>query len=359
MGPAPLERIAVNASCAMSWLAVVFHAPRLGVLVLAAVTASASPAYSADRSTVILVVGASGEPEYGSNFMRQAGLWQRACALGDCRQITIGLDIGNPTNDYSLLQQTLAVEPKGGLAPFWLVLIGHGTFDGKEARFNLRGPDVSAAELAQWLKPFRRPMAVINTASASAPFIGLLSATNRVIITATRSGREQNFARFGQFLAEAISDPQADLDKDGEVSLLEAFLMASRQAAEFYKMEGRLATEHALLDDNGDGLGTPADWFQGLRATKRAKDNTSLDGPLARQFRLVPSDSERRLTSEQRSRRDALERAVLLYRDQKAQVPEREYYRRLEKLLIDLARFYSAGSDAARAPVSQQDDSTP
>ena len=153
----------------------------------------------------------------------------------------------------------------------WLVLIGHGTFDGKEARFNLRGPDVSADELALWLKPFRRPLAVIDTASCSAPFLNLLSATNRVIITATRSGNEQNFTRFGQYLAQALTDPEANLDKDGQVSLLEAFLTASHQAAEFYKLQGRLVTEHALLDDNGDGLGTPADWFRGLRAIKRPK----------------------------------------------------------------------------------------
>ena len=123
---------------------------------------------------------------------------------------------------------------------------------------------------------------------------------------------------------------EADLDKDGQVSLLEAFLTASHQAAEFYKLQGRLVTEHALLDDNGDGLGTPADWFRGLRAIKRPKDNAALDGPLAHRFCLVPSPSERKLTPEQRSRRDALERAVLLHREKKGQLPDQDYYRQLE-----------------------------
>ena len=100
-------------------------------------------------------------------------------------------------------------------------------------------PGCPAAELAVWLKPFRRPLAVINTASCSAPFLNLLSAANRVVITATRSGYEQNYTRFGQYLAEALADPGADLDKDGQVSLLEAFLTASHQAAEFYKVQGR------------------------------------------------------------------------------------------------------------------------
>jgi len=301
---------------------------------------------------VILVVGAPGEAEFGSNFVRQATLWQQACAKADCRQITLGLDTVSQTNDYEILRQTLAAEPKDGPAQLWLVLIGHGTFDGKEARFNLRGPDVSASELALWLQPFRRPMAIINTASSSAPFLTKLSATNRVIITATRSGHEQNYARFGQYLAEAITNPQADLDKDGQISLLEAFLMASRQATEFYKVEGRLATEHALLDDNGDGLGIPSDWFRGLRAVKTPSENAPVDGLLARQFHLVRNEADQKLTAEQRARRDALERAILIHRQKKSQLPEAEYYRQLEKLLLDLARFYQSNSTDATSPAA-------
>jgi len=307
-----------------------------------------------DRSTVLIVVGASGEAEFGSNFLRQATLWQAACAQAGCRQLTVGLNGDGETNDLGRLQETLAAEPKEGLGELWLVMIGHGTFDGKEARFNLRGPDVSATELAQWLQPFRRPLAVINTAACSAPFLNKLSGTNRVIITATRSGHEQNYTRFGQYFAEAITNIQADLDKDGQISLLEAFLMASRQAAEFYKMEGRLATEHALLDDNGDGLGTPADWFRGLRAVKKPKESAAVDGLLAQQFHLIRGDTETNLTAEQRSRRDALERAVLLHREKKGQFTEDEYYRELERLLLDLARFY----DPHLAPTNHHLDGT-
>jgi hypothetical protein len=253
----------------------------LGVLLTAlallftTIIANASPASSTNQTTIILVVGAAGEAEFGSNFVRQATLWQSACHQAGCREITLGIDEAGQTNDFETLKQTLATEPKESPNELWLVLIGHGTFDGKEARFNLRGPDVSATELAVWLQPFRRPLAVINTSSSSAPFLNKLSATNRVVITATRSGNEQNFSRFGRYLAETIGDPEADLDKDGQVSLLEAFLMASRRTSEFYKTEGRIITEHALLDDSGDGLGTPADWFRGLRAVKRPKENSA------------------------------------------------------------------------------------
>jgi hypothetical protein len=301
------------------------------------------------RPFVIIVVGAPGGPEFASNFVQQATLWQTACQTAKAQQITIGLETNAAsanTNDSELLRQALNRAPKEGAQPLWLVLIGHGTFDGKDARFNARGPDVSASDLALWLQPFHRPLAVIDTASSSAPFLNKLSGPNRIIITATRSGSEQNYARFGQYFAEAITDPAADLDKDGAISLLEAFLSASREAAAFYKNEGRLVTEHALLDDNGDALGTPADWFRGLRATKKAREGAALDGMLARQFFLVPSEADRDLSAEDCARRDALERAVLLHREKKGMMLEAEYYDQLEKLLLDLARFKPMGAKA-------------
>src|SRR5439155_23125346 len=313
---------------------------------------SGSPTNGSNRATLILVIGAPGQAEFGSNFVQQATLWQKAGAQGKCPEITLGLESAGQTNDYEQLKQLLRAEPKAGPSALWLVLIGHGSFDGKEARFNLRGPDVSATDLALWLQPFRRPLVVIDTSLSSAPFLNKLSASNRVIITATRSGHEQNFTRFGQYLAEAIIDPTSDLDKDGSVSLLEAFLAASRQTAAFYKTEGRLASEHALLDDNGDGLGTPADWFVGLRAVKKPKDTAAVDGLFAQQVHLVRSDSEQSFTVEQTARRDTLERAVLLYREKKNQLPENEYYRELEKLLVELARFYGSNSGAIPVPTT-------
>jgi hypothetical protein len=298
---------------------------------------------SLERATVIVAVGAAGESEFGSNFVHQASLWEQACMKAGLPCVSVGLDPVGQTNDCELLRGTLEAQPKTGPAALWLVLIGHGTFEGKEAKFNLRGPDVSDTDLALWLKPFQRPILIIDTSSSSAPFLNKLSATNRVVISATRSGHEQNFTRFGGYLAEAITNPQADLDKDGQVSLLEAFLIASRQTSEFYKQEARLATEHALLDDNGDGLGTPADWFRGLRAIKRPKGDATVDGLLAQQFHLLESEAEQKLTTEERSRRDALEQAIFAYREKKSQMSEDDYYQGLEKLLLDMARLYKLG----------------
>jgi hypothetical protein len=285
------------------------------------------------------VLGAAGESEFGSNFVQQAQLWERACRQAAIGFTFIGLSASNSPTDHELLKLQLAALPAEGPTPLWLVLIGHGTFDGKEARFNLRGPDLTAADLAEWLQPFRRPVVVINTASASAPFINRLSASNRVVVTATRSGHEINFTRFGRHLAQAIADPQGDLDHDGQTSLLEAFLSAAARVAEFYKTEGRIATEHALIDDNGDGLGTPADWFRGLRATKKPQQG-ALDGARAHQIHLVLSPAEQALPAEVRARRDALELQVTRLRETKSSLPEDDYFRRLESLLLELARLH-------------------
>ena len=233
-----------------------------------------------------------------------------------------------------------AATPSAAREPLWIVLIGHGTYDGREAKFNLRGPDVTDLEFSEWLAPLKRPVALLDCASASGPFINRLSGENRVVVTATKSGSELNFARFGQYLAEAITNPRADLDKDGQVSLLEAFLTASKGVDEYYRNRAQLATEHALLDDNGDRLGTPAAWFRGVRATKRAKDGAPLDGIRAHQFHLIPSNRERFMPAEMRQRRNQLELSIASLRDQKDKLSEDEYYGRLDKLMIELARLY-------------------
>jgi hypothetical protein len=294
-----------------------------------------------DRATVIVVSGAPGEAEFAADLTLQTEAWAKVSARAGARHVAIGGGApAGAASDRELLQQALAAEPKTGAGELWLVLIGHGTFDGKEAKLNLRGPDVSATDLAAWLKDFQRPLAIIDTTSASAPFLAKLAAPRRVIVSATRSGNEQNYARFGKFLAEALPDPKSDLDKDGQVSLLESFLSASHRTQEFYKTEGRLATEHALLDDNGDGLGTPAEWFRGVRATKQARDGAALDGPRAHQFHLVRSPAEQELSPEVRARRDRLELQISDLRARKAKLAEDKYYAELEKLLLELAAVY-------------------
>lgn len=294
----------------------------------------------ADRPEVLIVVGAPGTPEYGEMFEEWADRWEAAAAKGLADSRRLG-DEEDDTTPRDQLQEYLAEQASAANEhPLWIVLIGHGTYDGREARFNLAGPDMTAVEFAEWVKPLQRPVVVINCASASAPFLNQVSGENRVIVTATRSGHELNFARFGQYLSEAISDPAADLDKDEQVSLLEAYLTASSRTAEFYRVESRLATEHSLLDDNGDQKGTPAEWFRGVRAVERAADGAQPDGTRAHQLHLIPSERERSIPAEVRQRRDELELTLAELREQKATLPEDEYYDRVEAIMLELARMY-------------------
>jgi hypothetical protein len=327
MGPAALEGAAMT--------------PRTQSLVL--LLLSCGPAYAADpRPTVLVVVGAEGAKEFGESFRQWAGRWEAAAKEGQAEFFSVGLDEPSEKSDRELLREKFSQLESSSSEPAWLVLIGHGTFDGKTARFNLRGPDVSPAELAGWLKPIERPLAVIDCTSCSGPFLNELSGKDRVIVTATRSGHEYNYSRFGEYLSSAITDPKGDLDKDEQTSLLEAFLLAASGVREFYVGESRLATEHALIDDNGDALGTPADWFQGLRATKTAKDGASLDGVRAGQFVLVRSRREEQLPAAVRARRDELERQLAAMKASKSKLSEDEYLTRIEPLLIELAKLYES-----------------
>jgi hypothetical protein len=298
------------------------------------------PAQTNDQRSLILVVGAAGDSEYGEQFAAAADLWRQAADKGGLQLFGIGGKDEGGNEDRTRLLNVLSNEVAKASGELWLVFVGHGTFDGRSAKFNLRGPDISADELAGALKPCRRPLAVIQCASASGPFLAALSASNRVVITATKSGHEINATRFGIYLARAVADSAADLDKDGQTSLLEAYLMASRQVEQFYKEEGRLASEHALLDDHGDGLGTPADWFRGVRAVKKAANGKSVDGIRAHQLNLVRAPAERELSPGVRARRDELEQKLSALRERKASMAEAEYYAELEAVLVEIARLY-------------------
>jgi hypothetical protein len=136
-----------------------------------------------------------------------------------------------------------------------------------------------------------------------------------------------------------VLDPAADLDKDDQVSLLEAWLLAAARVREFYAQEGRLATEHALLDDNGDGLGTPAEWFTGVIATKTPKGGARADGDLARRWVLRPAATEQGLTAAQRARRDELETQLADWRSRREELAEEAYWEGIEPVLIELSRL--------------------
>jgi hypothetical protein len=214
-----------------------------------------------------------------------------------------------------------------------IVLIGHGSADGEVAKFNLIGPDLSAKDYATQLSGLSgRRVIFVNCASSSGPFVKALSGPNRIVITATRSGNEQNATVFAEEFIGALSDDAADADKNGRVSLLEAFNYATKLTADWYKQKNRLATEHALLDDNGDGVGHEA--------------ATDGDGSLAKLVYLdsktiveAGGDAElvKLLAEKQR-----IEEAVENLKARKDKMKAEEYDAELEKLLLELAKTNQA-----------------
>jgi hypothetical protein len=144
-----------------------------------------------------------------------------------------------------------------------VLLIGHGTFDGTDAKFNLVGPDLESAEWLSLLKPLAGRVVLVNTSSASFPFLERLSGPRRIVITATDSAAQRYDTVFPEYFIRALTDSHADLDKNERISVWEEFAEASARVKRYYQQRGQLSTEHALLDDNGDGIGnevkTPGD----------------------------------------------------------------------------------------------------
>lgn len=293
---------------------------------------------------VLIVMGAQGTEEYGKRYRDEVRLWEETCKKAGVVSQTIGIaEEQKEKTDAALLQEALKVFSAKPTQPLWLVLIGHGTFDGRDARFNLRGPDFLAPELANWLKPFTGQVACIQTASASAPFVKALAGPNRVLISATKSADEVFYTRFGQFFVKAMGGAEeADLDRDQQVSLLEAFLWSSKQVERFFETEQRLATEHALIEDNGDGIGTRAEAFHGVRLAEAPVEGKTAEGLLARQWALLLSDADAQLTDAQRVKRDALEREVEALKAKRKDLGDDAYYMKLEALMLEISRIYEA-----------------
>lgn len=294
---------------------------------------------------MIVAVGAGGTVEYEEVFAGWADQWKQVAEAAKITHHEIGRDAEK--NDREKLLELINSKKVAGKSdsdepksPLWLVLLGHGTAERNIAKFNLRGPDVASSELKEWLADFDRPLIVIGGFSCSGAFLGELGGENRVIITATKNGAELNFSRFGGYLAESMQDLEADLDHDEQVSLLEAYLLASSKVARFYESESRLATEHSLLEDNQDGKGTSADFFVGIRAESKAKDGSALDGGVAHRFILLSSDKVPVLSTEQTAERDRLEGEIEKLRLRKKVLSTDEYYKQLEPLLIELSKLY-------------------
>jgi hypothetical protein len=309
------------------------------------------PRPAADRNKYALIIsGASGDAAYAKQFaqwttaLREALVGKFGFAGDRVKMLTEKPADSNAApataDEVKRTFVSLRTELNSDNVLF-VFLIGHGTFDGKEAKFNLVGPDLSAGDYNNLLSllPTHR-MIIFDMTSTSGEFIKPLSAKGRVIVTATRSGQETNATRFTEFLIAALGAADADTDQDGRISVLEAFTYANRLTADFYTRAGRLATEHALLEDNGDGVGhQKAEGGDGLLARATYVDSLSLEQAAANAA-----------TAKLLRERTRLEGEIAQLIARKRDLPESEYETGLEKLFIELAKVNRAIRQGMTAP---------
>ena len=305
-------------------------------------TSAVQPARGQDPH-LLVITGLGGDPEYSGRFQEMGSTFVAAAlekfAVPTDNVIYLGEDAAadprirdrSTRENVDLAFTDLASNTRSGDQIF-VVLIGHGSFNAGESRFNLPGPDLTAEDFGLHLDQLSdRQVTFVNLASASGEFIKALSGAERTIVTATRTGREGNDAVFGGYFIDAFIGDAADLDKDGRVSVWEAFEFARIEVTREYETSNRIATEHAVLDDNGDGEGS----------TELAD---AMDGALARRMFLAADptlaaaratdDPELRALLEQKA---DLERRIDELRAVRDQLDQDRYESDLEELLIELA----------------------
>ena len=318
-------------------------APILTGAILALSLLAAAPAAAQDAH-VAVIVGLGGEPEHAETFRRWAG------SLVDHASGRLGI----PPARILYLAEDPALDPKRATAKatkaeiqkrlaalgaaakaddvVLVVLIGHGTSDGKVAKFNLPGPDMTAPEFDAILDGFKtRNIVFVNSSSASGPFAEALAAPGRVIVTATRNAAEQFATLFGGYFIDALASDTADADKNRRVSVLEAFNAAKAGVARAYEQRGVMLTERAMLEDGGDGEGSMDPAVNGKDG--RIAAMLSL-GAAAEDLKLPAEPALRKLYEERRELEQRAEALKLM----KASMPPAQYAAELEKVLVDLAR---------------------
>ena len=280
----------------------------------------------------VTVAGHVGEPDYEQRVTAPAKDLDKVLKATGPDAHVYTLTGGDATR--ARLTQTLEQVAREAKADddFVLTLIGHGSYDGVEYKFNLVGPDMSAANLAALCNrvPAKRQL-IVNATSSSGGSIPAFQRAGRAVIASTKSGTEKNATVFARYFVEALQDPAADVDKNESVSALEAFQYADRKTAEFYTSQKRLATEHAVFEDTGKGEAV------------RAPSADGGEGRLLASLTLVRfGDSQKAaLDPDKRdllAKKEDLERRIDVLKYQKAAMTQNDYEQQLKALLIELAR---------------------
>jgi len=280
----------------------------------------------------VTVAGLGGEPDYEQEFTSLAlDLDKLLKASGsDAHVYTLtGKDATRANLTATLTQVAGEAKPDDD---FVLTLIGHGSFDGIEYKFNLPGPDISAADLAALCDrvPAKRQL-IVNTTSASGGSVAALEKHGRAVIAATKSGTEKNATVFARYWVQALHDPEADVDKNDAITALEAFRYATSRTAEFYDAQKRLATEHAEFEDTG------------LHDPVRDASTDTGEGLLLSSFTLIRLGAAQKAYADPAkkallARKEELERQIDTLKYQKAAMSQDDYKSQLTAALIELAK---------------------
>ncbi|GAB5521079.1 MAG: hypothetical protein RhofKO_33300 [Rhodothermales bacterium] len=220
-----------------------------------------------------------------------------------------------------------------------VMLFGHGSMAGGEARFNIPRRDLSDADYATLLDALpTSTVQFVNTASSSGPFVETLSAPDRLVIAATRSGQQRNQTRFPDYFVEALQADAADLNRDGNRSWTELFQYAAEATAESFRAENKVPSETALLDGDGDGSGTPVAELDGSLDAEAAARRWFSQGQIAQALAAATGTQRQQLEALIAQQR-TLEDEVAAVRTTKDRTDEDDYYTALEEVLVRLARL--------------------
>jgi hypothetical protein len=283
------------------------------------------------RVYYVTVAGLGGEPDYEQRFAAAAKDLDKAFKdSGEGAQVYT-LSGSHATRAH--LTETLVGIARDAKSQddFVLILIGHGTFDGEVYKFNLAGPDMTAAELAGLCNRIAsKRQLIVNTTSASGGSIAALERPGRAVIAATKNGTEKNATVFARYWVEALQDPTADLDKSDSISAMEAFEYADRKTAGFYDSQKRLATEHAVFEDTGKN-----------EAVRAASKN---EGMLLSSFTVLRIGASRRAANDPArqgllAKKEELEQAIDALKYQKAAMDPADYKKQLTDALVKLAEI--------------------
>jgi hypothetical protein len=278
----------------------------------------------------VIVAGLGGEPDYEQRFTSAAKELDRIFkAAGPATHV---YTLAGPQASAVQLKETMNSVAREAKADddFTLILIGHGSFDGVEYKFNLVGPDVTAGEIAAMCDRIStRRQLIVDTTSASGGAVQALERPGRAVIAATKSGTEKNATVFARYWVEAFQDPSADTDKSDSISAMEAFTYATRKTAAFYESEKRLATEHAVFNDAGRG--------------DPAREAGNGQGLLLASFTLLRLGTSQQAANDPSrlvlvQKKEELEQRIDMLKYQKAAMDPADYKKQLTDALVELAK---------------------